>query len=204
MSQAGTAALAHARPRWLASKVTPSAALGVAGLAVILIANARPIAYRNGEAVSAYRWFFPLSSPESWLFVEFILVPILVAAGLGLIASERTRRVGAGLLVAVGVEGYAAGLVAWTITIATAPQSFGPRSGGLFFLIGCSLAGAAGLLVHARGGGTSAGQGVRWPVRAVAAIGALGLLLGATVSINKAGEVAGEALALVSLADGAK
>ena len=110
MSQAGTVALSETRPRWLTSKATPAGALGLAGLLVVLLANSRPLAYTSPvHAESAYKLFFPLHSPDSWRVLEFIVLPLVAAAGLALIATERTRHLGAGVLVGAGIQGYAAG-----------------------------------------------------------------------------------------------
>jgi hypothetical protein len=156
-------------------------------LVLLLVGNALPLTYDRDldEAHSAYRLLFSLRSPESWIALAPMLVPLVTAIGLGLLVAQRQQQLAAGIVIGAGISGYAYGIATFGSTLALVPSALGPKSGGLLFLTGCCAIGVGGLLASARAGGSHAEQGVSWPARAVAALGALGLVLGAVVPLDK-------------------
>ncbi len=170
--------------RWIAAATVPASAAVGLGLAVLLVGNALPLTYdRTFEVHGAYRLFFSFRSPESWIALAPMLVPLVTVIGLGLLVAERQQRLAAGILVGAGISGYAYALAVFGSTLAIS-DAFGPKSGVLLFLMECCAVGVGGLLASARAGGSRAVCGVGWPVRAVAALGALGLVLGAVVPLD--------------------
>ena len=172
------------RRRWLSTAPGPAVAAAALGVVLLLVANALPFTYdRNGKA-SAYSLFFHFRSPESWIALAPMLVTIVAGVAFGLLAAERQGRLAAGILMGAGISGYAYGLAVFGSTLALVPSRYGPKSGSLLFALASCAVGVAGLLASARVGGGRAEPGPGRAARAVAALGALGLALGAVVPLD--------------------